>query len=87
MDSGLKIFDPGWVNLLLLGLSWVSHLWFRFGPGKFPLRIPNFPIFAVWVKKFALRQVKKYPGQIQVRLLFYAGPKYARVGSGAISSC
>jgi len=33
----------GQVNFLLLGLGWVSHLWFGFG--KFPQKIPNFPIF------------------------------------------
>jgi len=29
----------------------VSHLWFRFGFGKFPLKIPNFPIFSLRIKK------------------------------------
>jgi len=33
--SGSKFFDP----------SRVSHLRFRFWFGKFPLKIPNFPIF------------------------------------------
>jgi len=40
--------SPG-QNFLLLELDWVSHLWFGFG--KFPLKIPNFSIFSLQVKK------------------------------------
>jgi len=48
------------------------HLWFWFnGHGKIPTD-----------KKIALGQVKKYPSQRRVDLLFIAGQKYARVGSG-----
>jgi len=42
---------PGRVNFLLLGPGLVSHLWFGYGIGTFPLKIPNFPIFSLWVKK------------------------------------
>jgi len=57
--SGSKIFDPGRV----------SHLWFRFGLGKFPLKIPNFPIF------FLSGQKK----------LLQVGSKSTRVKDGPIS--
>jgi len=43
--SGSKIFDPGRVNFLWLGSGWVSHLWFGFEYGKFPLKMSNFSIF------------------------------------------
>jgi len=59
----------------------VSHFWFRFGFGKFPLKISNFPIFSLRVKKIALGQVKKNPSQRRVGLLFTAGQKNAQVGS------
>jgi len=36
-------------------------------------------------KKISSGRVKKYPGQSQVSLLFTAGQKQARVGSGPIS--
>jgi len=56
-------------QFLLLGLGWVSHLWFGFGFGKFPLKISNFSIFPLLIKKYTLGWVKKYPGQRQVDLL------------------
>jgi len=37
--SGWKIFDPGQV----------SYLWF--GLENFPLKIPNFSIFSLWIIK------------------------------------
>jgi len=60
-------------------LGWVSHLWFGSGFGKFPLKIPNFLIFTLRVKKISLGRVKKYLGQRRVGLLFTAGQKYAWV--------
>jgi len=56
----------------------ISHLWFGFGFGKFTLKIPNFSIFSL--------RVKKYPGQRHVGLLSTASQKYALVGSGPIST-
>jgi len=79
--SRSKIFD----------LGWVSHVWFGFGFGKFPLKITNFSIFFPSdQKKIFLGWVKKYPGQRQ-RLASYllqakSVPGLGRVRSGPISS-
>jgi len=57
--AGSKILDPSWVNFLFLRSGWVSHLWFEFGPGKFPLKIPNFKFFPFFeVKKSLLGRSK-----------------------------
>jgi len=61
--------------------DWAYHLWFGFGFGKFPLKITNFSIFSLRIKKFSLGRVKKY-GQRRVSLLFSPGQKYDLVGSG-----
>jgi len=46
-----------------------SHLWFGFGFGKFPLKIPNISIFFHSApKKISWGRVKKYPGQRRVGL-------------------
>jgi len=66
------------------GSDRISHLWFGFG--KFLLKIPNFSIFFILVKKMSLVRVKKYPGQRGVGLLYSPSQEYARVGSGPISS-
>jgi len=50
--------------------------------GKFLLKMSNFSIFFPSGKKIMLGQVKKYPGQRRVGLLFTAGQKYAQVRSG-----
>jgi len=55
----------------------VSHLWFGFGYGKFPLKIPNFSIFCPSGKKSFFG-----PGQRRVSPLFTLGQKYAPVCSG-----
>jgi len=69
-----------------VGTSWVSHLWFGFGFGNFPLKISNFSIFCPsGSKKMSSAWVKKYPGQSGVGLLFTPDQKHARVGSGPIS--
>jgi len=49
--SRSKIFDLGWVGSIFCGSSWVSHLWFGFEFGKFPLKMSNFSIFSLRVKK------------------------------------
>jgi len=43
--SRSKFFDTGLVGSIFCCSVWVSHLWFGFGLGKFPLKIPNFPVF------------------------------------------
>jgi len=64
--SGSKFFDP----------SRVSHLWFGFEFGKFPIKFFNF--FPFRSKKISSGRVRKYPGQRRVGILFTA----AWVGSG-----
>jgi len=43
--SRSKFFDPGRVRLIFCGSGWVSHLWFGFEFGKFPIKMSNFSIF------------------------------------------
>jgi len=77
VGSGPKIFNPGRV----------SHLWFGFEFGKFPLKTSNFLIFLPFgSKKISSGWVNKYPGQRRVGLLFTAGQKQAQVGSRPIST-
>jgi len=54
----------------------VSHQWL------FHLKITNFQFFTLRVKKSLTYLIKKYPGQSRVSVLFTAGQKYSRVGSG-----
>jgi len=64
----------------------VSHLWFGFNwVRKISPKTSKISIFSLGVKKVSSGQVKKYPGQRQVGLLFIAGQKKARVGSWPIS--
>jgi len=72
--SGSKIVWMVWVGSIFCWSGWVSHLWFGFG--KFCQKVPSFPIFSLRVKKIASGQVKKYPVQGWVGLLFTAGQKY-----------
>jgi len=69
---GLGKFFVAWVALGKVGLGQPALVWVW----KFPLKIPNFSIFSLWVKK--------YLGQRRVSLLFTVDQKYARVGSGLI---
>jgi len=62
----------------------VRHLWIGFLFGKFPKKCQIFQFFSLRVKKISSGRNKKYPCQGQVGLLFTAGQKYARVGSGPI---
>jgi len=74
--SGSKIFDPGWVSFLCLGLGRVSHLWFGFEFGKFPLKTSNFSIFFPSdQKKISSGWVRNWPGWRRVGLFFTAGQK------------
>jgi len=92
------IFKDNYINkVLVMGpgqflVAWVrsgrvSHLWFGFGSGKFPLKMSNFSIF------FSSSH-KKFPRVGQKSTWVKGGSasyllrcqKYARVGSGPISS-
>jgi len=75
--------ELGQFFVVRVGSGQPSLVWFGFG--KFPLKILNFSIFALRVKKISSARVKKYLCQRQVGLLFTVGQKYARVGSGPIS--
>jgi len=71
--SGSKFFDPGRV----------SHLWFGFEFGKFPLKMSNFSIFSLRVKKNIFGSGRKVPGLKAGRPLIYCGSK---VSSGRVGS-
>jgi len=49
--SGSKIFGPCRVGSIFCGSGWFSHLWFGFEFGNFPLKMSNFSIFSLRVKK------------------------------------
>jgi len=54
MGPGQKNLTGGWVGSIFSCSGWVrsgqvSPLWFGFG--EFPLKIPNFQKFLLWVKK------------------------------------
>jgi len=76
MGPGQKFLTCVWLGQFFVALGWVSHLWLGFGFGKFPLKIANFSIFFLQIKKLF------GSGQKGVNLLF----KYARVKSDPISS-
>jgi len=83
MGSGSKIFDQGQINFCCWGR--VSHLWFGFC--KISLKNTKFfNFFLLGSKKISLGQVKKYPDQKRVSLLYTVSQKYAWVGSGPIST-
>jgi len=67
----------------------VSHLWFGFEFGKFPLKTSNFQFFSQ-KSLFGSKSTQVDGGStsylLQVGLLFTAGQKQVRVGSGPIST-
>jgi len=69
-------------------VSWVRSAIFVLGLDleNFSLKSQNFKFFPIKSKKISSCLIKKYPGQRRVNLLFTVGQKYARVGSGSISS-
>jgi len=74
--SGSKFFDPGQVGSIFCGSGRVSHLWFGFEFGKFPLKTSNFSIFFTLGQKKSLRVGSKstrFEGRVS--LLFTAGQK------------
>jgi len=72
---GSKFLDQGWVNFCCSG-------WFKSAIQKSPKNHKIFNFFPFGSKKISSGQVKKYPGQRRVSLLFTSGQKYARVRSG-----
>jgi len=72
-------FDPGRIGTNFGCSGRVSHIWFGFG--KFPHKSQIFQFFPLRIKKNLIGV-----GQRRVSLFFTAGQKYARVGSGSISS-
>jgi len=53
---------PGQNFLTRVGSGWLSHLWFGFDFGKFPIRRQIFNFFLFRLKKISSGWVKKYPG-------------------------
>jgi len=73
--------DTGQVKFFCLGvvrLGWVSHLWFRFGLGKFPLKNHIFQIFALWVKKSHRVESKSTQVKARVKVSLGQGPSLAQ---------
>jgi len=77
IGSGSNFFDPDWVNFLLLRLGWVRSAIFELGLENLPQKIPIISIF--------FHSGQNGPGS-KSGLLFTAGQKYARVGSGPSST-
>jgi len=78
----MELSDGSWSKFFTRVGSGQPYLWFGFG--KFPLKLPNFSIFSPRGQKS--HRIKKHLGQRRVGILFTAGQKYARVGSGLISN-
>jgi len=76
MDQGQKFFTQ---SIFLPGQPSLGWIW------VWKISAKNLKFFSLRVKKIPLGQVKNYPCQRQVSLLFTAGQKYARVRSGPIS--
>jgi len=79
--SGSKIFENFFEARVRLGQPSMVWVWvWKISPKYFKF------YFSLRVKKISTGWVKKYLGQRQVGFLFTAGQKYARVGSGPIST-
>jgi len=61
MGLGQKFLTPGQVESTFCGSGRVSHLWFGFEIGKFPLQMSNFSIFFPSDQKKSLRVGQKVP--------------------------
>jgi len=84
--SGSKYFDPGLVWSILVAPAGPGRVT-QFGFGKFlnfPLKSQIFNFFPLSSKKISSGQVKNFPGQRWVSLIFTAGQKYAQVRLGWI---
>jgi len=86
--SGSKYFDPGSIGSIFCCSGQVSHLWFGFEFGKFPLKMSNFQFFSLRVKKNLFGLGQKVPGSKMGWPLIYCGSKVcsAGVGSGQVPS-
>jgi len=80
-----KIFDQGLVGSIFCCSGLVSHLWFWVWKIS-PKIVKFFNFFPLGQKKISSGWVKKCLGQRLVGFLFTSGQKYARVGSGPIST-
>jgi len=66
-DNNLSetVMGPGQkIRVKIFWLGQVSHLWFGFEFGKFPLKCQIFQYFSLWIKKISSSQVKKYLGYL-----------------------
>jgi len=77
MGPGRKFLTRVWSNF-----TWSAIFGLGMDLEKFPLKCQIFQFFAIRVKKMSSGWVEKYLGQSRVGLLFTAGQKYVRVGSG-----
>jgi len=68
----VKNFLPGSGQFLV---SRFSHLWFEFGFGKISLKMSNFSIFSLQVKKNLLGSGQKVPRSRAGQPLIYCGSK------------
>jgi len=81
MGPGQNFLTPGWINFLWLRLGRVSHLWFGFELGKFPLKMSNFSIFFPSGLKKLLR-VGSEGTQVKAGSASYLLRAKSRLGSG-----
>jgi len=72
--KSLALAKPRIVVACRVGLGWVSHLWFGFGFGKFPLKITIFSIFSPFGSK-KISSGQKVPGSKTGWPLIYYGSK------------
>jgi len=73
MGPGQKILTRVGSNFLALGLGRVSHLWFGYGFGKFPLKMSNFSSFCPSGQKKVIGLGQKVPGPEPSQPLIYCG--------------
>jgi len=85
MGRGQKILPgSGRINFLRLGSGWVSHLWFGFEFGKFPLKKFKFSIFCPSGQKKSFR-VGSESTQVRGGSASYLLRVKSKLGSGPIS--
>jgi len=84
MGQGQKIMTR--VGSIICCSGRVSHLWFGFEFGKFPLQTSNFSIFFPSGQKKSLRAGRKVPRSKAGQLFIYFGSKVSlgKVGSGQV---
>jgi len=67
-DLDPSLLVSGQVKFLLLGLGRVSHLWFGYGFGKFPLKMSNFSIFCPSGQKKKCQRVRSKSMRVRAGL-------------------